>query len=212
VSQTAVHVRPARAGEATSLAPLLYAVNPQLHDRFAGGRGRALNLITQAFESTGHSGSAEVVRVAEIDGRPVGVIGCYPDWEGPARGRADVRLGLRARPLLRRPLLLAFVYRMQRALPESPKEALYVDALATAPEFRRRGIARALLAAAEEEARNLGLIRICLETEVSNDAARRLYESCGFVVMAEGRRIRGIPRFVSYVRELAHRTPQLRTP
>jgi ribosomal protein S18 acetylase RimI-like enzyme len=207
VSQTAVHVRPARAGEATSLAPLLYAVNPQLHDRFAGSRERALDLITKAFDSTGHSGSAEVVRVAEIDGRPVGVIGCYPDWEGSARGRADVRLGLRGRPLLRRLPLLVFVLRMQRAIPESPREALYVDALATAPEFRRQGVARALLAAAEDEARQLGLIRICLETELTNRPARRLYESCGFVVLAEGRRIRGIPRFVSYVRKIGQRTP-----
>jgi len=205
VSPTEVNVRPARAGEAGALAPLLYEVNPALHDRFAGGRARALDLITQAFDSTGHSGSAEVVRVAEIDGRPAGVIGCYPNWEGSARGRADVKLGLRGRPLLRRPGMLAFVYRMQRAIPESPKEALYVDALATSPGFRRQGVARALLAAAEEEARRQGLIRICLETETTNRPARRLYESSGFVVLAEGRRVRGIPRFVSYVRELGRR-------
>jgi ribosomal protein S18 acetylase RimI-like enzyme len=198
-----VQVRPARADDADSLAPLLYAVNPELHDRFAGGRERALRVITTAFDSTGHSGSAEVVRVAEIGGRPAGVIACYPDWEGTPRGRADVRLGLRTVPLLRRPRLLAFVYRMQRALPDSPREALYVDALATAPEFRRQGVARALLAAAEMEARRLGLIRICLETEVTNEPARRLYESCGYIPTAEGRRVRGVPRFMSYVRELA---------
>jgi ribosomal protein S18 acetylase RimI-like enzyme len=198
-----VYVRPARADEAAVLAPLLYEVNPALHDRFAGGRERALRLIVEAFEHPGHSGSAEVVRVAEVEGRPAGVLACFPDWEGRSRGRADVKLGLRARPLLRRPLLLAFVYRMQRAIPPSPREALYVDALATAPEFRRQGVGRALLAAAEEEARRLGLVRICLETEAANRRARRLYESCGFVLMAEGRRVRGIPRFVSYARDLA---------
>ena len=90
VSAPSVHVRPARAGEADALAPLLYEVNPDLHDRFAGSRERALRLIAEAFDSTGYSGSAEVVRVAEVDGRPAGVMGCYPDWEGTARGRADV--------------------------------------------------------------------------------------------------------------------------
>ena len=107
-------------------------------------------LIAEAFDTPGHSGSAEAVRVAEVDGRPAGVMGCYPDWEGSPRGRADVRLGLRVSSLLHRPRLLAFVYRMQRAIPESPPEALYIDALATAPEFRRQGVARALLAAAED--------------------------------------------------------------
>ena len=98
--------------------------------------------------------------------------------------------------------MLAFVLRMRRAIPESPREALYVAALATAPEFRRRGVARALLDAAADEARRLGLIRICLETEADNVPARRLYESCGFLLAAHGRRLRGVPHFVSYVREL----------
>jgi ribosomal protein S18 acetylase RimI-like enzyme len=197
-----VEVRPARAGEAAALAPLLYAVNPRLHDRFAGGREQALRLIEEAFDDPGHSGSMEVVRVAELDGRVAGVMGCYPDWEGAARGRADVKLGLRACPLLRRPLLLAFVVRMQRAIPQSEHESLYIDALATAPECRRQGVARALLTAAEDEARRQGLIRVSLETEVDNYPARRLYESCGFSRGAEGRRVRGVPRFMSYVRDL----------
>ena len=207
MSDPGVHVRPAQAGEAAVLAPLLYEVNPELHDRFAGGRRRALELIAEAFDSTGHSGSAEAVRVAEVGSRPAGVLGCYPNWEGSGRGRADVRLGLRRASWTRWPGLVLFVYRMQRAIPESPHEALYVDALATAPQFRRHGVARALLDAVATEARQLGLIRVCLETEVDNTPARRLYESSGFVAAAEGRRVRGVPRFVSYVRELGITRP-----
>jgi ribosomal protein S18 acetylase RimI-like enzyme len=202
-----VRVRPARAGEADLLAPLLYAVNPGLHDRFAGGRERALQLIVEAFDEPGHSASAEVVRVAEVNGQLAGVMCCYPNWEGRARARADVRLGMRRRPLLRKPLLFLFVYRMQRAIPESPHEALYIDALATAPEFRRQGVARTLLARAEEEARSLGLIRICLETEVDNRPARSLYQRFGFLLAAQGRNVRGMPRFVTYVREIAATRP-----
>ena len=205
-----MQVRPARDGEAQAVAPLLYAVNPELHDRFVGDRDRALRLITQAFETPGHSGSAEVVRVAEVDSRLAGVIACYPDWEGGPRSRADIRLGLRVSSPAHRPLLLAFVFRMRRALPASPREALYVDALATAPDYRRQGVARALLAAAEVEARRIGLIRIALETEVDNNPARRLYESCGFVSASDGRRVRGVPRFVSYVRDLGARAGAIR--
>ena len=210
MTQARVHVRPARAGEAARIAPLLYGVNPELHDRFAGGRERALQQIATAFERPGHSGSADAVRVAEVDSQPVGVIGLYPVWEGAARARADVRLALRTGPRLRRPLLLAFVYRMQRAVPDAPLEALYVDALGTAPEYRRQGVARALLATAEQEARQFGLIRVGLETEVSNTAARNLYESCGYLPSAQGRRVRGLPRFLSYVREMGATRPATR--
>ncbi len=201
--RASVNVRPARPVEAARVAPLLYGVSPEAHDRFAGDGERALQLIASAFERAGNSGSAEVTRVAEVDSEPVGVMCCYPVWEAPARARAYVALGIRASPVLRRPLMHAFLHRVQRATPGPPREAMYVDALATAPAFRRRGVGRALLAAAENEARDFGLIRVALETEVTNAPARALYERCGFLAGAHGRRVRGVPRYVGYVRELS---------
>jgi ribosomal protein S18 acetylase RimI-like enzyme len=104
---------------------------------------------------------------------------------------------------------------MQRATPDPPREALYVDALATGRPHRRCGVGRALLAAAEDEARSRSLIRIGLETEVDNIAARGLYETCGFVAGPEGPRVRGLPRYVRYVKELGaittHRASSART-
>jgi ribosomal protein S18 acetylase RimI-like enzyme len=197
-----VRVRPARPGEAAAIASLLYEVSPEAHDRFAGGRERALAVITAAFEQRGNSGSAEVTRVAELDSEAAGVICGYPVWEAQQRARAYVSLGLRSAPLWRRPLMLWFLYRMQRATPEPARESLYVDAIATGRSFRRLGIGRALLAAAEQEARDRGLIRIGLETEVTNTPARGLYESCGYVAGPEGARVPGLPRYVRYVREL----------
>jgi ribosomal protein S18 acetylase RimI-like enzyme len=47
-------------------------------------------------------------------------------------------------------------------------------------DFRRRGVARALLERAAEEARERGCTHIALETEVENSAARSLYRSTGF--------------------------------
>ena len=98
--------------------------------------------------------------------------------------------------------MLAFLYRMQRATPQPAHESLYVDAIATAPTFRRLGVGRAMLAAAEQEARDRGLIRVGLETEVTNTPARGLYESCGYVAGPQGARVPGLPRYVRYVREL----------
>jgi ribosomal protein S18 acetylase RimI-like enzyme len=79
---------------------------------------------------------------------------------------------------------------------------MYVDALGTATEFRRRGVGRALLAAVEDRAGGLGLGRVSLETEVDNAPARALYESFGFVPGEVGRQLRGLPRYVAYVKPL----------
>ncbi len=52
--------------------------------------------------------------------------------------------------------------------------------LAVAPDSRRRGIARRLLADLVERAREAGARGIGLEVAADNPAARQLYESCGF--------------------------------
>jgi ribosomal protein S18 acetylase RimI-like enzyme len=57
-----------------------------------------------------------------------------------------------------------------------------VSGLAVGPEHRRRGIGRALLDAAAEEARARGARRLTLRVLGPNAGARRLYESAGFVV------------------------------
>jgi [ribosomal protein S18]-alanine N-acetyltransferase len=49
------------------------------------------------------------------------------------------------------------------------------------PEARRRGIGRALLDVLVAEAERLGLGSVVLEVAADNDAAQRLYASCGFV-------------------------------
>jgi GNAT superfamily N-acetyltransferase len=62
---------------------------------------------------------------------------------------------------------------------------LYVGRLAVVPRWRRQGIARALLAAAEAEARNLGLARVFLSTRLALADNRRLFAGCGFVEIAQ---------------------------
>lgn len=54
--------------------------------------------------------------------------------------------------------------------------------------WRGRGIGSALLAAADDLARELGLHKLSLEVFAHNDAAIALYRKCGYV--EEGRRVR----------------------
>lgn len=52
--------------------------------------------------------------------------------------------------------------------------------LAVAPEYRKRGIARALIHRAEQDVKAFGLDGICLLTRNTNAAARALYTSEGY--------------------------------
>lgn len=60
------------------------------------------------------------------------------------------------------------------------RPVLNVHDLAVLPEWRGRGIGRALLAAVEERARERGCCKITLEVQDDNARARTLYERFGF--------------------------------
>jgi ribosomal protein S18 acetylase RimI-like enzyme len=57
---------------------------------------------------------------------------------------------------------------------------LNVHDLAVIPEFRGKGIGRALLTAVEAEARRRGCCKLTLEVQDDNVRARALYAACGF--------------------------------
>lgn len=64
----------------------------------------------------------------------------------------------------------------------SHEHVLEVQGLAVAPRAMRRGVGRALMEAAVVEVEGRGARKVTLRVLGPNTAARRLYESCGFVV------------------------------
>ena len=195
-------VRPAREDDAQAVAELLYATASDMYDRFVGDRATAMTVLLHAFSDRGTNASMGVVTVAELDGRVVAAISAFPVEEGPGRARRFLWMALRFTPFWRWRGTL-HVYRLGgRAAPRPPLRALYVDALATAEPYRRRGAGRALLAAADEEARRRRLDRVALETELTNQAAQALYESVGFRPTDRRGPTEELPGFVSYVKDL----------
>ena len=63
---------------------------------------------------------------------------------------------------------------------EGGKAAWFED-LVTAPEHRKRGIGEALLKHVVNEARNDGILRITLLTDMQNERAQAMYRRVGFV-------------------------------
>jgi len=81
----------------------------------------------------------------------------------------------------------------------SPGPDACLEELWVRPELRGRGLGRALLEAAMDLARELGADRMDLNTSVTDEAARALYERCGFTNLEFGP---GGPSMLYYERDL----------
>ena len=63
---------------------------------------------------------------------------------------------------------------------------LYLTRMAVRPDWQKRGVGRALLAAAEAEARSRALRKLTLRVRVSLPANRAFFERAGFIVTGRG--------------------------
>ena len=121
------------------------------------------------------SDEAEFVRLVDEVQRPEGyrLVGAFDQEEPPAAAVAGFRVGHN----------LAWGH------------FLYVDDLATRPQFRRRGLGTALLVWLAREAATLGCEQLHLDSGVGIERAdaHRLYMSSGLVISAHhfAKRLRG---------------------
>jgi ribosomal protein S18 acetylase RimI-like enzyme len=171
-------VRPATPGDPA--VPLLFESAKPYYTAYAGSEKRALTLLEAVFKEPGHAASFDCCTVAYVNSELVGVVAGFPVASGDQLSRRFIRLTLPKLP----PWRWWGTFRHLRAAgdvaPTPPQDAYYVDALAVAPEWRRRGIAHQLLDEAHRQAAQAGLARLALDTGLQNTGARRLYEAYGF--------------------------------
>ena len=196
-------VRPARPDDAC--VALLYESAQPYYDAYAGSPARAQRLLRHVFPQRGHAASYELCRVALADGAVAGVLIGFPVRDADRLARRFVRLTLPRVPPWRWPATLRHLRAAGTLAPRPPLQAFYVDALAVDPRFRRRGVARRLLAEAEAQAARAGLRGVALDTGLANAPARALYAAYGFAERdvrhaADDRVARAVggPGFVSY--------------
>lgn len=106
--------------------------------------------------------------IAEADGTDLGMVTAYDGRY--YRGWREMTLSL-----VREHLGVEFPGMEDEAVPGE----YYVDSLAVLPEFRGRGVGRALLQCAITQGHELGL-KVTLAVEYDNDRAQHLYRSLGF--------------------------------
>ena len=159
---------------------LLYVSARRYYDAYAGGEAAARRLLRRVHRRPGHAASAELCRVAEADGRVVGVIVSFPAGDAERLARRFLTLTVPRLAPWRWPTLLRHLRAAGTVSPSPPAGSWYVDALAVAPEARRRGVAVALRADAERAAREHRANGLALDTGIENAPAQRLYERLGF--------------------------------
>lgn len=172
-------VRPAAPQD--EIAPLLHASSPELYDLYFGGRARALAALSRLAGRRGHTASREVCLVSSAGGEVAGVLAGFPYSEYEPRARRFALLAVSRMPPWRW-LGPWRAGRFDAAALRAPEGAWYVDSLAVAPQHRRAGVGRALLAAAEQRAREAGCAVLALDAAENNRAARALYDSWGMAV------------------------------
>lgn len=195
-------IRPARDEDVHAAAPLLYLTSPGGFILFGGSEEGGVRLIEAAFGTPGTDNSRDVVTIAELDGRIAGVMSAFPADEGEERRRRFLSVAMRRRPPWRWPRIMRVARRGSSRAPAPPPGSFYIDALATAEGFRRRGVAVALLEEAERQARECGLEALALDTTAANTGARALYERVGFEIGQEVPPKPPIPAIVGYVKRL----------
>lgn len=187
---------------------LLYLSAAAHYDRFAGSRERALRILRALYGQAGHSASYEVCLVAELEGRPAGVLAGFPVEEEGRYTRRFLRGAMLRIPLTRWPGIARSMWVAAQLTPPPPPGSWYVDALAVHPAARRRGVASALLDAAGARALEEGCRFLALDTDLENAAARATYESNGMTAgelhraSAGQRRAVAATGFVGYAKRL----------
>lgn len=195
-------MRAYRPDDSAAVTPILYESSGGLYDRYAGSRKLAERTIARALAGEASTASGDVVWVAELDGKTAGAMAAMAFVEWTPRAHAFLRTTLRTIPPWRWPGALWIYQAGGRAGSGPPDACFYVDSLATAEPFRRRGVAGALLGHAERRALELGLGSVALDTWVDNHAALALYEGAGFRELGRTGGRGGLPGGVLLLKEL----------
>jgi ribosomal protein S18 acetylase RimI-like enzyme len=154
---------------------------------FGPSEAATLDVLTRLADEPGTVFSYDHATVAQgpLSTEPIGIcIGLSSnDYENSHRQLAHVfgSAGIWRR-LLRRFFITAA---LERCVTPVPGDTFYISILAVDTQWRRSGIGTMLLSDAESQARVCGAKTLCLDVEVGNPDAERLYTAFGLQRVCE---------------------------
>ena len=161
--EDSIQIRPAQPADAEIAAALLYSAYTHTHITFPLREEHASGFIErlqQFFRQDGNRFSYQNIQVAERNSEVVGLVLSFGGRDEPRLNTAT-GIGLEQ---------------------EAQDDEWYVDALAVFSNWGRKGIGKALLYSAEQQARQHHYPKMALNVAEGNQEAFDLYTYLGYVV------------------------------
>jgi ribosomal protein S18 acetylase RimI-like enzyme len=179
----ALVIRPARPADSTLVARLIYLTMGIEADWLFGQEKdhSTLQVLADLYKQKNNRLSHAHAHLAELDGRPVGLLQAFP---GTILSRLDRLTGW----CLLKIMGLSATFRLARIqsaygdLKETEADEFYISNLAVFPEFEGQGIGSRLMTFAEDLASASGLQKCSLIVAFGHENARRLYARLGYKV------------------------------
>lgn len=164
-------IRPARKEDVDQTIPLLVQAIGDIAYALAGEaeHERAMDILRDFAAQEGNRISYQNITVLELEGQIAGILVAYA---GDDADRLD-------QPLLNRPGRDGD--EKYALVKETRPGEYYLDTLSVSEQFQGQGIGRALMAAFEQQGRELGHTQVALIVEQDNGRAKHLYERQGYV-------------------------------
>jgi ribosomal protein S18 acetylase RimI-like enzyme len=174
-----VSMRDARSEDAPLVAWDLETATDRMFSFMLGSRWE--QILIRVVNTSGHAWSIEYARIAEVEGKTIGVI-----LSGPSVVlEPDETFGLPWGWTRMRLAVLGFVFRPFLSLMrQRGVGAWHITAVSVMPEGRGKGVGGAMISDAIEHARAAGMTSVTLDVDVHNTVATRLYKREGFEVQA----------------------------
>ena len=176
-----ITLRPAIPEDAEAAAPLIYSAMGTLGDFLFGQPGPegTIRVLAALFREPGHILSYQFSTLAEAGGSIAGIAQEIPEAE-----LSKATLGL-VRAFIKCSGWRAAIGLAWRGFPlafegDAEPGELYVNTLAVASAYRKRGIGRALLEDAERRARSLNIPTCSLSVMLHNTEAFLFYQRVGY--------------------------------
>ena len=204
-------LRPAAPADAGAIGVLLREAGGPIADPVFGSGESEVTIrnMTRLARRGGGLFSWDITTVAEVDGRVVGICSALAGHEVRRRLRSTIWSVFRVYGIIGMFRLSGRLSALRRGSPEVPEDDYQVVNVAVMPEFRNRGIGRALLESAHRTAAVAGAARCSLTVIIENSDAQRLYDSLGYRSVDDSvddrlRRLTGVSGLRLMTREISH--------